>query len=79
MTEDQKTISLILDLLQASKGVPRTLVWIISEVRLAGRAADVPAIMDLMLDAKLAARQKDGLGIYRYTITPAGKEALANL
>jgi predicted transcriptional regulator len=76
MTEDQKAISLILDLLKASKGVPRTLPWIESEMRYAGRRGDLPALMEMLVEGKLVATHRDGLKIRRYEITPAGKEAL---
>ena len=76
MTEDQKAISLILDLLHASKGIPRTLPWIEAEIKLAGRRVETPAILETMEDSKLVASARDGLGIRRYTLTAAGKEAL---
>ena len=76
MPEDQKAISTVLDLLHASRGVPRTLSWIEAELRLAGRRAETPAILDLMLDKKLVAATKDALGIRRYSLTTTGKEAL---
>jgi DNA-binding PadR family transcriptional regulator len=79
MTEDQKAISLILELLQSSKGIPRTLAWIQTEVRLAGRQAEVPAILETMQDAKLITSERDALKIRRYTLTPAGRDALAAL
>lgn len=76
MTEDQKAISLILDLLHASKGIPKPLTWIAEEIRLAGRRVETPAILDIMQDAKLIASAKDALGIRRYTLTPTGRQAL---
>jgi hypothetical protein len=79
MTEDQKAASLILELLHASRAVPRTLAWVETEVRLAGRRCEVATMLEILRDGKLVAREKDGLGIFRYTITPAGKEALDGL
>lgn len=76
MTEDQKAFSLILDLLHASKGVPRTGAWIAAEVRYAGLRAEVPALLELLEDKKLIATARDALGVRRHTLTPAGKEAL---
>lgn len=76
MTEDQKAISLILDLLKASKGVPRTLQWIDAEMRLAGRRCELPALMEILAEGGLVTSERDGLKIRRYEITPAGKEAL---
>ena len=76
MTEDQKAISTVLDMLNASKGVPRTLSWIEAELRLAGRRAETPAIIDVMTDKKLVAVAKDALGIRRYSLTATGKDAL---
>lgn len=79
MTEDQKAVSLILDLLKASQGVARTQEWIAQEMRLAGRRADIPALLEILLDGKLIATERDALRIRRYTITAAGKEALDSL
>lgn len=79
MTEDQKAISLILDLLSASKGIPRTLPWLEAEIRLAGRRVETPAILDTMLESKLITRERDALGIQRFTLTPTGRAALALL
>lgn len=76
MTEDQKAASLILEILHASKAVPRTYAWIESEVKRAGYRFEVATMLEILREGKLVAREKDGLGIYRYTITPAGKEAL---
>lgn len=78
MTEDQKAISLILDLLNATR-VPRTLVWIQTEVKNAGFRFEVPSILDMMTDDGLVECQKDRLKIRRYSITPSGREALADL
>lgn len=79
MTEDQKAISLILDLLHASKGVPRAYPYLETEMKLAGRRCELPSILDQMADAKLIASHKDALGIRRYTITPAGRDALDSI
>jgi len=79
MTEDQKAISLILDLLQSSKRIPRTRQWIEQECFLAGRRCDLPTLLETMEERKLIESRKDALDIRRYTITPAGREALAEL
>lgn len=79
MTEDQKSISLILDLLHASKGVPRTYQWIETEVKLAGRRCELPAILETMVEKKFLATEKDALGVRRYTLTPAGRDALDSI
>jgi hypothetical protein len=79
VTEDQKAISLVLELLHSSKGIPRTFVWLETEVKLAGRRCELPAILEQMQDAKLIASEKDALRIRRYTLTPAGREVLDNL
>ena len=76
MTEDQKACSLILDLLAASRLVPRTMVWILHEMKRAGVAAEVSTLLEILREGKLIMREKDGLGVYRYSITAAGKEAL---
>jgi hypothetical protein len=79
MTEDQKAASLILEILHASKAVPRTFAWIESEVKRAGYRVEVATMLEILRDGKLVAREQDALKIYRYTITPAGKEALDGL
>jgi hypothetical protein len=79
MTEDQKAISLILDLLQSSKGVPRTVPWIEAEMKLAGRRCELPALLEQLSDSKLITSERDALRIRRYTITPAGRDALDNI
>lgn len=79
MTEDQKAISLILELLAASRRIPRTLAWLETECRVAGRRCELPAILETMADAKLITSERDALKVRRYLITPAGLEALADL
>lgn len=79
MTEDQKAVSLILDLLKASQKVPRTFHWIETEMRLAGRRCELPALLEILLEGKMIATEKDGLGVRRYTITDKGREALDGL
>ena len=78
MTEDTKSISLILDLLNATR-VPRTLAWIETEMKLAGRRCETPTILEDMTDKELLHSRKDGLGIRRWSITSKGREALADL
>ncbi len=79
MTEDQKAISLILDLLNASRQVPRTFPWIESEVKHAGRKCELHTILETMETAELISSTKDTIGIRRYLITEAGRTALADL
>lgn len=79
MTEDQKAISLILELLANSRQIPRTLAWLETEVRLAGRRAELPAILENMADSKLLTSERDALKIRRYAITEAGLLALRDL
>lgn len=78
MTEDQKAISLILDLLNATR-VPRSLPWIQGEVRYAGQRVEVPTILERMTDSGLLLSDKDGLNVRRWAITDAGRSALADL
>ena len=73
MTEDQKCISLILELLMASKGIPRTLPWLDTETRLAGRRAELPPLLETMEEKDLVASAKDALGIRRYSLTKTGR------
>ncbi len=75
MTEDQKCISLLLELLVASRGIPRTLPWLETEVRLAGRRAELPAILETMEEKDLISSAKDALGIRRYYLTKNGRMA----
>ena len=75
MTEDQKCISLILELLVASKGIPRTLPWLETEIRLAGRRTDIPSLLETMEEKDLLTSAKDALGIRRYTLTKNGRAA----
>lgn len=76
MTEDQKAISVVLEVLAASKGVPRTRGWIGDELRMAGRRTDTSSLLDRMVRDGLVEREDDALGLARYTITREGKEAL---
>jgi hypothetical protein len=76
MTEDQKAMSLLLDLLHAAKGVPVAHTRLSADVKYCGYRNDITAILDLMEEKKLIARFPDSLGIRRYTLTAKGKEAL---
>ena len=78
MTEDQKAMSLILDLLNATR-VPRALPWIEDECKMAGRKCEVPTILETLTDKGYVQSDKDGLGRRRYHITRAGREALMEL
>ena len=76
MTEDQKSMSLILDVLAASKETPRAWGYLADELRLAGRTCgDVPALLDAMKTAGLVESIRDGLGIIRWKITREGMAA----
>lgn len=75
MTEDQKAMSLILELLHASKGVPVAESRLASEVRYCGFRNEIHGVLRRMVKDKLIAETEDGLGIVRYVMTPAGKEA----
>jgi len=80
MTEDQKAMSLVLELLAAAKGVPVAYRRLEQEAKYCGYAGlDLHGILDAMAGLKLIDAQRDGLGILRYTITAAGKEALDEL
>lgn len=80
MTEDQKSIASILEILGASTAVPRTRDWVAEELWLAGRRpSDLPCIMELMAAQKLIRRQDNALGVARYTITSHGVKALQTL
>ncbi len=77
MTEDQKDKSLLLDLLAASHPLPRTPQWLADEMALAGRPRrDIHLLLRALVAAGLAAEHLDPLGVLRYTITPAGREAI---
>lgn len=70
---------MILEILHASRGVPRTYAWVEAETRRAGYRMELATMLEILREGKLITREKDGLGIYRFTITPAGKEALDGL
>ena len=76
MTSDQKALSMILELLQASREVPRALSWIEAELRLSGYRAEVPALMDQLEEKGLAQSARDDLGVRRWTITAKGRRAM---
>ena len=78
MTEDQKAMSLILDLLNATR-VPRALQWIEDECRMAGRKCEVPTILETLADKGFVETGKDGLGVRRWSITQEGRKALMEL
>ena len=80
MTEDQKAMGVILEVLAASRRVPRTWGWVAGELRLAGRRApDVPGLLERMEAAGLVAAAADDLGVRRWEVTARGLEALADL
>ena len=76
MTSDQKTLSMILELLHASREVPRALPWLEAELRLSGYRAEVPALMDALEEKGLAQSARDDLGVRRWTITAKGRRAM---
>ena len=75
MTEDQKAMSLILDVLGASRDVPRTWGWISDELKLAGRRNDAPELLDAMSEAGLVKKVPDKLMGSRWLITEEGLQA----
>lgn len=75
MTEDQKAMSLILELLHASKGVPVPMSRLTADVKYCGYRNEISGVLDLMEDRKLIERFPDPLGVRRYVMTDAGKEA----
>jgi hypothetical protein len=75
MTEDQKAMSLILELLHAAKGVPVAASRLASDARYCGYRNDLGGVLDLMEDRKLVERFPDPLGVRRYVMTKAGKGA----
>lgn len=79
MTEDQKSTAVVLELLSASRQVPRTRAWIADELRLAGRRTDTATLLDLMEERGLIFSDTDSLGLRRYSITPHGQAALLDL
>jgi hypothetical protein len=79
MTEDQKAISVVLEILAASRQVPRTRAWIGDELRLAGRRTDTATLLEHMEKCGLIFSDTDSLGLRRYLLTPSGLAALADL
>jgi hypothetical protein len=75
MTEDQKAMSLILELLNAAKGVPVPDTKLAQEVKLCGFRNEISGVLRRMVKDKLIDEVEDRLGIVRYLMTPAGKEA----
>jgi hypothetical protein len=79
MTEDQKAMSLILELLHAAKGVPVAETRLAADVRYCGFRNEIPGVLRRMVRDGLIEELEDGLGIVRYVMTPAGKEAFDEL
>lgn len=79
MTEDQKAMSLILELLHAAKGLPVAKTRLESDVKYCGYRNEISGVLDLMEERQLIARFPDGLGVRRYTMTEKGKEAFDEL
>jgi len=75
MTEDQKAMSFILELLHAAKGVPVPAVRLAADVKHCGYRNEISGVLDLMEDRGLIDRFPDPLGARRYVLTSAGKEA----
>lgn len=76
MTQDQKALSMLLELLHASREVPRALFWLETEMKLSGYRNEVPALLDMMEERGLAKSSRDDLGVRRWTITSKGRSAL---
>lgn len=79
MTEDQKAIAVVLEILAASRAVPRTRAWIGDELRLAGRRTDTATLLESMERSGLIFSDEDSLGQRRYLISPRGETALREL
>jgi hypothetical protein len=79
MTEDQKAMSLVLELLHAAKGVPVSATRLSNDAKYCGYRNDLAGVLDLMEERGLIARFADGLGVRRYLMTDAGKEAFDGL
>ena len=80
MTEDQKDISLLLEVLEASRKVPRTAEWLAAELRLAGRGGrDIHGLLRAMAQRDLVFVDEDSLGIERWLISEVGRRALDGL
>jgi hypothetical protein len=75
MTEDQKAMSLVLEFLHAARGVPVAATRLAAEARLCGFRNDLTGVLDLMEERGLIERWPDALGVRRYVMTAAGKEA----
>lgn len=75
MTEDQKAMSLILELLQAAKGVPVPETRLAADVKYCGFRNEIHGVLRRMVKDGLLDESEDGLGIVRYRMTKAGKEA----
>ena len=76
MTEDQKAMGVVLEVLSASRRVPRTRDWINDELRLAGRRTDAASLLDEMQKRGLVFWDEDSLGVRRWLLTPEGLKAL---
>jgi hypothetical protein len=72
MTEDQKAI---LELLHAAKGVPVADTRLAQEVKLCGFRNEIHGVLRRMVRDGLIEEMEDGIGIVRYVMTAAGKEA----
>lgn len=79
MTEDQKAMSLILELLHAAKGVPVAATRLAAEAKYCGHRNEISGVLDQMEERELIERFPDALGVRRYVLTPAGKEAFDEL
>lgn len=80
MTNDQRDKSLLLEILHASRGLPRTAQWLGTEMRLAGRGVpDIHGLLREMERKGLVFSDEDGLGILRYFLTPEGRDQLEGM
>lgn len=68
-------MSLILELLHAAKGVPVAVSRLRADVKYCGYRNEITGVLDLMEERELIERFPDGMGIRRYVMTAAGKEA----
>lgn len=72
MTEDQRNIGYMLELAHATRKVARPIEWFATEMRQVRGTVDAHGLMDVMMDRGLISRERDGLGVWRYTITDKG-------
>jgi hypothetical protein len=79
MTEDQRAMSFLLELLHSARGLPVTGERLAADLRACGYRNDISGILRRMKKDGLLEEQEDGIGILRYRLTKAGKEAFDSL